>query len=129
MPTGSYLLVLRAPGFEDLHLPVTISRQKNLELNVRMLKKGERPAGFSYVPAVWAKGGGPAAGSKWPNFAWKSINPFYMQTYEVTFGEYEEYLKSLIAQGRMDEARKHLPQDFGFYYLRIAGSKFTRIRV
>ena len=123
MPTGSYLLVLRAPGFEDLHLPVTIARQKNLELNVRMLKKGERPAGFSYVPSVWAKVGGSAAGSKWPNFTWKSVNPFFMQTYEVTFGEYEEYLKSLIAQGRMEEARKHLPQDFGFYYLHIEGKQ------
>ena len=125
MPTGSYLLVLRAPGFEDLHLPVTIPRQKNLELNVKMLKKGERPAGFSYVPSVWAKVGGPAAGSKWPNYAWKSVSAFFIQTHEVTFGQYEEYLKALIAEGRVAEAKKHLPQDFGFYYLNIAAKQIN----
>jgi len=123
MPTGSYLFLLRAPGFEDLRVPVTIPRQKDLELNVKMLKKGERPAGFSYVPSVWAKLGGPAAGSKWANHAWKSVDPFFIQTYEVTFGEYEEFLKSLIAQDRAVEARKHLPQDFGFYYLKLAGKQ------
>ena len=125
MPVGSYLLVLRAPGFEDLHLPVTVPRQKQLELNVRMLKKGERPAGFSYVPSVWAKLGGPAAGSRWPNYIWKSVDPFFIQTYEVTFGEYEEFLNGLIAEGRLDEARKHLPQDFGFLYLSIADKKIV----
>jgi serine/threonine-protein kinase len=123
MPTGSYLLVLRAPGFEDLHLPVTVPREKDLTLNIKMLKKGERPAGFSYVPAVWAKVGGSAAGSKWPNFSWQSVSPFFMQTYEVTFGEYEEFLKKLIAEGRVAEAKKHLPQDFGFYYLNIVGQQ------
>jgi Uncharacterized conserved protein len=125
MPAGSYLFVLRAAGFEDLHLPVTIPRQKDLELNVKMLKNGERPAGFSYVPSVWAKVGGPAAGSKWPNYVWKSVNPFFIQTYEVTFGEYEEFLKALIADGREGEAKKHLPQDFGFYYLNIAGKQIN----
>jgi eukaryotic-like serine/threonine-protein kinase len=125
MPVGSYLFVLRAPGFEDLHLPVTIQRGKNLELNVRMLKPGERPAGFSYVPSVWARVGGPSAGSKWPNYVWKSVNPFYMQTFEVTFGEYEEFLRALIAERRMAEAQKHLPQDFGFYYLKITGKQLV----
>jgi hypothetical protein len=121
MPVGSYLFVLRAAGFEDLHLPVTIPRQKDLTLNVKLLKQGERPPGFSYIPSVWAKVGGPAAGSRWPNYAWKSVDPFFIQTYEVTFGEYEEFLKSLIADDRLSEARKHLPQDFD--YLNIVGKQ------
>ncbi|HEX6728581.1 MAG TPA: SUMF1/EgtB/PvdO family nonheme iron enzyme, partial [Pyrinomonadaceae bacterium] len=125
MPIGSYLLVLRAPGYEDLRLPVTLSREKSLGLNVRMLKIGERPADFSYVPSVWAKVGGTAAGTKWANFAWKSVGPFFIQTYEVTFGEYEQFLKDLIAEGRVSEARQHLPQDFGFFYLRIVGNKLN----
>ncbi len=125
MPVGSYLFVLRAPGFEDLHLPVTIQREKNLELNVRMLKASERPEGFSYVPSVWAKVGGPSAGSKWPNHVWKAVNPFFIQTFEVSFGEYEEFLRSLISERRMAEAQKHLPQDFGFYYLKVAGKQLV----
>jgi serine/threonine-protein kinase len=123
MPAGSYLLVLRAQGYEDLRLPVTVPRQKELELNVKMLKTKTMPAGFSYVPSVFAKVGGPSAGSQWPNFTWKPVSAFFIQTSEVTFGEYEEYLKALIAEGRSNEAFQHLPRDFGFTYLRIAGSQ------
>jgi eukaryotic-like serine/threonine-protein kinase len=123
MPAGSYLLVLRAAGYEDLRLPVTLARLKELELNVRMLKANERPAGFTYVPSVLAKVGGPAAGTQLPNFAWQPVNAFFIQTHEVTFGEYEEYLKGLLAEGRTAEARQHLPRDFGFKYLEIIGSE------
>ncbi len=119
MPAGSYLLVLRAAGYEDLRLPVTLARLKELELNVKMLKTGERPAGFTYVPSVFAKLGGPSAGTRWPNFIWKPVNAFFIQTHEVTFGEYEEYLKGLIAEGRARETTERLPRDFGFTYLRI----------
>ncbi len=121
MPVGSYVLVLRAPGYEERHLPVTLARQKNLELNVRMLRTGERPVGFSYIPSVWAKVGGPAAGTKWANYTWKAVNPFFIQTFEVTFGEYEKFLQDLIASGQVAEAKQHLPRDFGFYYLEIVG--------
>jgi serine/threonine-protein kinase len=123
MPVGSYLLILRAPGYEDLRLPVTVARLKELNLSVKMIKAGERPAGFSYVPSVFAKVGGPSAGSQWPNFAWKPVNAFFIQTHEITFGEYEEYLKGLIAEGRSKEASEHLPRDFGFNYLQIAGGE------
>jgi serine/threonine-protein kinase len=115
--------VLRAPGFEDLHLPVALARQKELELNVRMLKPGERPAGFSYIPAVRAKIGGPSAGTEGGAVSWKSVNPFFIQTYEITFGEYEKFLADLIASGQIAEARKHLPRDFGFNYLEIVGQQ------
>ena len=123
MPIGSYLLVLRAQGYEDLRLPVTLARQKELKLDVKMLKDGARPAGFTYVPAVFAKVGGPSAGTEWPNGAWKQVGAFFIQTHEVTFGEYEEYLKGLIAEGRTGEAVQHLPRDFGFTYLQIIGSE------
>jgi eukaryotic-like serine/threonine-protein kinase len=122
MPAGSYLLVLRAAGYEDLRLPVTLARLKELELNVRMLKANGRPAGFTYVPSVFARIGGPAAGTQLPNFAWQPVNAFFIQTHEVTFGEYEEYLKGLLGEGRGAEARQHLPRDFGFKYLEIAGN-------
>lgn len=119
MPVGSYLVVLRAQGYEDLRLPVTIPRQKDLTLNVKLLKAGARPAAFTYIPAVFAKMGGPAAGSQWPSHVWKQSNAFFIQTREVTFGEYEEYLKGLLAEGRGGEAAAHLPRDFGFTYLQI----------
>jgi formylglycine-generating enzyme required for sulfatase activity len=123
MPAGSYLFLLRASGYEDLRVPVTIASQKDLDLNVRMLKTGERPFDFCYVPYVWAKVGGPAAGTKWPNYTWKSVTPFFIQTYEVTFGEYESFLKDLIAEGKTAEAQQHLPKDFGFSYFEIVGGQ------
>jgi serine/threonine-protein kinase len=121
MPTGSYLLVLRAQGYEDLRLPVTVARAKELTLKARLLKYGERPTGFTYIPSVFAKIGGPSAGTQLPNFAWRPSPAFFMQTHEVTFGEYEAYLNGLIAEGRLAEAREHLPRDFGFQYLTIVG--------
>jgi eukaryotic-like serine/threonine-protein kinase len=123
MPVGSYLLVLRAPGYEDLRLPVTIARQKDLTLNVKLIKTGEQPAGFTYVPSVWARLGGPSAGSRWPNYAWKESAAFFIQTHEVTFGQYEDFLKGLLAEGRAGEAAERLPRDFGFTYLQIAGGE------
>jgi serine/threonine protein kinase len=125
MPIGSYLLVLRAPGHEDLRLPVALPRQKELTLNVKMLRAGERPAGFSYIPSVFAKIGGQSAGTQFPNFIWKPVNAFLMQTHEVTFGEYEEYLNGLLAEGNASEAAQHLPRDFGFTYLQISGNQIT----
>jgi serine/threonine-protein kinase len=123
MPIGSYLLALRAPGHEDLRLPVALPRQKELDLNVKMIKTGTRPAGFTYVPAVWAKVGGQSAGTQWPNFVWKPVKAFFIQTHEVTFSEYEEYLKGLIAEGRVREAIQRLPRDFGFTYLKVVGGE------
>ncbi|MCI0392058.1 MAG: SUMF1/EgtB/PvdO family nonheme iron enzyme [Acidobacteria bacterium] len=123
MPVGSYLLVLRAPGYEDLRLPVTLARLKDLKLDVKMVRAGARPAGFTYVPSVFAKVGGPSAGAQWLNGAWKPVGAFFIQTHEVTFGEYEEYLKGLIAEGRTGEAVQRLPRDFGFTYLQIAGGQ------
>ena len=86
-----------------------------------MLTDRERPTGFTYSPSVFAKIGGPSAGTQLPNFAWWPSPAFFMQTHEVTFGEYEAYLNGLIAEGRLAEARQHLPRDFGFQYLTIVG--------
>lgn len=123
MPVGSFLVVLRAPGYEDLRLPVTLPRQRDLELNVRLIKPAERPAGFTYVPAVFAKLGGESAGTQWPNFTWKNVGPFFIQTHEVTFGEYEEFIKALVAEGRAGEAASHLPRDFGFRYFEVVNGE------
>jgi formylglycine-generating enzyme required for sulfatase activity len=123
MQTGSFLLVLRATGYADLRLPVALPRLKDLTLNVKMLRTDEQRPGFTYIPSVFAKIGGPSAGTQFPNFVWKPVNAFFIQTHEITFGEYEEYLKSLIAEGRTTEAAEHLPRDFGFKYLTFAGNE------
>jgi formylglycine-generating enzyme required for sulfatase activity len=102
-------------------------RLKELEWNVKMLKSNERPKGFTYVPSVFAKIGGPAAGTQLPNFAWQPVNAFFIQTHEVTFGEYEEYLKGLISEGRSSEASEHLRRDFGFQYLEIVGGEIRSL--
>ncbi len=123
MPTGSYLLALRAPGYADLRLPVSLSRLKDVTLNVKMLKPEEQRPGFSYIPSVFAKVGGQSAGTQFPNFVWKQVHAYFIQTHEITFGEYEEFLKGLIAEGRNAEAAEHLPRDFGFNYLTLTGNE------
>jgi serine/threonine protein kinase/formylglycine-generating enzyme required for sulfatase activity len=123
LPQGSYLLLVRAPGFEDLRLPVMLPRQKNLSIAADLVGTRARPEGFTYVPRVGAKVGGPSAGSKWQNHAWKTVEPFYIQTRELTFGEYEEFLEALLDAGRAEDARRHAPRDFGFTYLAIIGGE------
>jgi eukaryotic-like serine/threonine-protein kinase len=121
LPEGSYLLLARAPGHEDLRLPFVVPRGKRVELAADLLREKTRPETFTYVPRVEAKLGGPSAGSKWQNFAWQTVGPFYIQTREVTLGEYAEFLQALAASGQGGHASEHAPRDFGFVYLSVVG--------
>jgi formylglycine-generating enzyme required for sulfatase activity len=123
LPEGSYMLLVRAPEREDLHLPFVVPRGEKVELTATLIGEGTRPEGFTYVPAMRARLGGPSAGSKWQNFAWQTVDPFYIQTREVTLGEYADYLESLVASGQGAHASQHAPRDFGFVYLSVVGGK------
>jgi serine/threonine protein kinase/formylglycine-generating enzyme required for sulfatase activity len=123
IPEGSYLLLVRAPGREELHLPFVVPRGEKVELAASLLGEGTRPEGFTYVPAMRARLGGPSAGSKFQNFTWQTVDPFYIQTHEVTLGEYARYMEALVASGQGSHASQHAPRDFGFVYLTVVGGK------
>jgi serine/threonine-protein kinase len=46
-----------------------------------------------------------------------------VQRREVTFGDYELFLKDLVATGRADEAAARVPRDFGFKYMDVVGGQ------
>jgi len=50
LDAGSYLLHVRAPGHEDLHFPVLIGRDSQLEKVIELWPEGTTPAGFAWIP-------------------------------------------------------------------------------
>jgi hypothetical protein len=55
-PPGSYLFLLRKPGFEDLRLPVLLDRGGSAEARGEMLAEGTTPEGFFWIPRASAAG-------------------------------------------------------------------------
>ena len=121
MRPGEYLVVVRREGFQDLLLPVVVPRKGEVALAPSLVRAEEVPAGFVYIPAFRPKLYGPFPRSKSATFASVDVGPFFIQRREVTFGEYEEFLKDLVATGREAEAASRVPRDFGFTYMRVEG--------
>lgn len=89
---GGYLAVLRAPGREDLRLPVAVPRGGTAEASAALLPEGSTPQGFVYV----APGPVPLGGDAESLYAWPrstvDVGGFWMQEHELTFEEYFEFL-------------------------------------
>ncbi|MHC4339990.1 MAG: bifunctional serine/threonine-protein kinase/formylglycine-generating enzyme family protein [Planctomycetota bacterium] len=73
---GSYLLVLRHPGYDELRYSVKIVRKATTDTHVRLLPVGTTPLGFIYVPQR----------SKQPGF--------WIMEREVSVREYFEFLNA-----------------------------------
>jgi serine/threonine-protein kinase len=123
MRPGEYLVVVRCPGYEDLLLPVAVPRDGDLALSPALVRPGEVPEGFVYVPAFRPKLYGPFPRSKSATYLLVDVGPFFIQKREVTFGEYEAFLTDLVARGRAGEAAARVPRDSGFKYLAVVGGR------
>ncbi len=114
LPRGSYLCVVRCPGFAETRLPVRMDRGGDLHIGVNLFREDEIPAGFIHVPAGPFLSGDDSL--KWP-VAGKNAQDFFIGRIPVSFGEYIEYLNSLSsgsAPGKgtgLEEARKRQPRD------------------
>ncbi|AUX49136.1 protein kinase [Sorangium cellulosum] len=116
---GSYLLLIRAPGYRDVRYPVRIGRGEHWD--------GVRPGGAAphgvpllraealgddgiYVPAGWFAAGGDAqAGDSLPACrVW--VDGFVVRQHPVTQAEYLVFLNDLLAQGREPEAVAACPR-------------------
>ena len=67
LPRGSYLLVLRKEGYEEVRYPISIGRNENWQgvrpgssepFPIRMMRKGQLGADEIYVPGGWFLNGG-----------------------------------------------------------------------
>jgi serine/threonine-protein kinase len=106
LPMGSYLCVLRRPGFRDVRYPVHVTRNRRWEGTVRLRTDAEIGEGFVYVP------GGPFVYGEGKATRILDLPDFAIARYPVTFREYSEYLAALESEGGVEAALAHLPRSY-----------------
>ncbi len=105
LPMGSYLLVLRQPGFREVRYPVLVERNEDEAAPepVRLLREDEIGQGYVYVPGgETVLGGDPRAYLAWPRRK-SRLASFCIGEREVSVGEYREFLRALLDEGRPDD--------------------------
>ncbi|XXY45780.1 bifunctional serine/threonine-protein kinase/formylglycine-generating enzyme family protein [Sorangium sp. So ce269] len=119
LPRGSYLLMLRAPGYHEARYPVLIERGRRWDgarpgegapHPVRLLRLGELGEDDVHVPAGWfLSGGDPDAGDSLPRRRlW--CDGLIVRRHPVTNAEYLAFLNALVASGREAEALECCPR-------------------
>ncbi len=120
---GSYLLLARHAGYEDLRIPVFIRASGTVDCRVGMLPDGTSPEGTVYVPAgACVLGDVGATSAEWPNNeGW--IDDYWIGRTEVTAREYKQFLDSPSAKEDLEAGE----QDFTFLRVprqRVADTPF-----
>jgi formylglycine-generating enzyme required for sulfatase activity len=108
---GSYLLVVRAPGYDEMRLPFLVRRNEPVTLVSKPIEKGGVPDEFAYVPAGVSIVFGSFEGMKTSytaDEARKFVGGFLLARREVTEREYAEFVNALAARDPA-EALKRVP--------------------
>jgi len=105
---GSYLLLFKLDGYQEVCYPLLMTRSGRFDLTVRLPTEEEVGEGFCFVPA------GPfplESEDDWrPGHSrLRFVKDFCIATYPVTFGEYLEFINDILPS-HPDEAISHLPQ-------------------
>ena len=119
---GFYLLQVRAPGCEELKLPVEVGRQSEVEINVRVFRPGDLPEGFVHIPAgvfrmgdpFQARGAGEHGAGSLPLRS-VPLPDYAIARLPVTVAQYVAFLNSLAAVDPRIALRRS-PRDFGQHY-------------
>ncbi len=105
---GSYMLVLRKPGYRDVRYPVCISRNRAWCGEVSLLTEREIGAGFQFVPGGQFIQGGDTQGWSLPRSE-PFVDNFCIAENPVTLGEYIEFLDD-VAKSDPDLALRRCPR-------------------
>jgi serine/threonine-protein kinase len=106
LPMGSYLCVLRMPGFRDVRYPVHITYDRTWQGCVRLRTEGEIGADFVYVP------GGPFVYGEGRATRTLELPDFAIGRSPVLFHQYAEFLASLEASGGPESVLERLPRTY-----------------
>jgi len=120
LPMGSYLLIIRAKGHQEVRYPVHIGRQELWDgvppngkrtYPISLPPKGLLSENECYIPAGWfISGGDERAMSSLPlRRIW--LNGFVMSRFPVTNSEYIEFMNHLVAEGLESDALAHAPRE------------------
>jgi serine/threonine-protein kinase len=103
LPQGSYRVVIRAPRFPDIVLPVYITRDCLWDQEVVLYAAEDIPKGFSFVPA------GPFLYGA--DGVTRETRDLFVARHPVTCAEYLEYLNDLCRHGQAEEAARRSPKE------------------
>ncbi len=120
LPMGSYLLRIRSPGRQEVVYPVQIGREEHWDgvppgasdsCPIMLPRRDLLSPDDCYVPAGWAwVGGDPEAPGALPKRrVW--VDAFVLRRFPVTNQAYVGFLNHLVANGREDEAQRHVPRE------------------
>ncbi len=132
---GSYLLVVRAPGFRDMRYPVHVGRGEHWHgippgardpLAIPLLPDGALGEDDVYMPAGWFfSGGDPAASESLPHRR-RWADGLVARRHPVTQQQYLTFLNDLVRAGREDEADAACPRAAQSVSLAVAVALFDR---
>jgi formylglycine-generating enzyme required for sulfatase activity/tRNA A-37 threonylcarbamoyl transferase component Bud32 len=110
---GSYLIVARAPGFEEARLPVLVPRLDSSSATLRLLPEGSTPPGFVRIPGgMFIAGGDDQA--KEPALAQRvEVEDFSIGRLELTNAEWFAFLEDpeIAARIAASDGRRYLPRE------------------
>jgi len=103
---GSYLLLVRADGMEDLRLPVLVPRRRRADTQADLLPAGTAPPGFVRVAAgEFTRGGDREA--LWSHEKEKlNVGEFWIARGEVTIGEWFEFVNDREVFPEIEKAQR-----------------------
>jgi serine/threonine-protein kinase len=107
---GSYVLVLRSPGFRDVRYSLLLRRGDRAEIAVNLYTDDEIGAEFVYVPAgSFVAGGDPHAPGALPRTA-AALEDYAIGRFPVRREDYARFLAKLgRSESRRDDGRPDLP--------------------
>jgi len=115
MDPGSYLLLVRCPGFEEQRFNLIVERRRPVEARIELLPAASLPEGFVYVPpGPFVEGGDPSAFR--PREARTLDLPgFFIARRELTNREWYEFVNDPATLEKIAAAKPgahlYLPQD------------------
>lgn len=120
LPMGSYLLQIRAEGYETVRYPIVVHRQEDWDgvapgehetRSIWLPPKGSLSNNEVYVPAGWFWAGGDSQVELCFPRQKLWVEGFTLQRFPTTNAEYIEFLNDLVRQGREEEALLYVPRE------------------
>ena len=116
---GSYRLVLKKAGHHDVIYPVHIGRgehwdgrdEHGIQRAVAIPKLGELLPSECFVPGGWFWCGGDSLALRSYSRRRVWLDDFVISRFQITHGDFLQFLNSLLADGRQDEALKWVPRE------------------
>ena len=118
LPMGSYLLLLRRDGYEEVRYPVCIRRQEHWDgvpplkteaLAISMPPKGTLNENESYVPSGWYWSGGDKEAVYGLPLRKIWVDGFVCSRFPVTNNDYLHFLNYLVRSGSEEKALQCVP--------------------